>query len=155
MIRILSLWRSQENQITKRPFFTGNYYSDLAFTDEVSDMEDEKKASPDEEKEDDFIQGIKAAREKPWNSLPVIKASVLNSDLIFHPEDDIVAIGHISGELSVFNYINEENKLKKINGYQPLAFPNPTYQPKPLPNPTYQLHYHSNPTWVPPNHMYQ
>ena len=44
--------------------------SNLSFTDDVSDMEDEKKASPDEEKEDDFIQGIKAAREKPWNSLP-------------------------------------------------------------------------------------
>ena len=42
-----------------------------------------------------------------------------------------------------------------INGYQPMAFPNPTYQPTALPNPTYQLHYHGQPTWVLPDHMYQ
>ena len=34
----------------------------------------------------------------------------------FHPEADIIAIGNISRELSVFNYSKEENKLeKKLN----------------------------------------
>ena len=71
-------------------------------------MEDEKKAGPDE-KEEDFINALKAAREKKTcNSHPDIKTSGLNTDLSFHP-----AIGNISGELSVFNYSNEENKLEK------------------------------------------
>ena len=35
------------------------------------------------------------------------------TDLSFHPEADLIAIGNISGELSVFNYTNEANKIQK------------------------------------------
>jgi hypothetical protein len=49
----------------------------------------------------------------------------------------------------------EEDRGVLFNGYQPMAFPNPTYLPTALPNPTYQLHYLGQPTWVLPDHMYQ
>ena len=102
---------NQEN-----PFFTGND-SKVSDTDDVSDMEDDKKAKPEEEEEDDLIKALKAARKKKVrNSPPEIKTSGLITDLSFHPEADIIAIGNISRELSVFNYSKEENKLeKKLN----------------------------------------
>lgn len=100
---------NQEN-----PFFTGNDDSEVSDTDDDSDMEDEKKAKPEEEEEDDLIKALKAAREKKVrNSPPDIKTSGLITDLSFHPEADIIAIGNISGELSVFSYNNELNKLEK------------------------------------------
>jgi WD40 repeat protein len=96
------------------PFFTGNDDSVVSDTDDDSEMEDKKKAKPDEEEEDDLIKSLKAAREKKVrNSPPDIKTSGLITDLSFHPEADIFAIGNISGELSVFNYSNEENKQEK------------------------------------------
>ena len=89
--------------------------------EEIADVGEEsgkpnnkKKAKPDEEEKDDLIKALKAAREKKVrNSPPDIKTSGLITDLSFHPEADIFAIGNISGELSVFNYSNEENKLEK------------------------------------------
>ena len=99
---------NQEN-----PFFTGND-SEVSDTDDVSDMEDDKKAKPEEEEEDDLIKALKAAREKKVRNSPAeIKTSGLITDLSFHPEADIIAIGNISRELSVFNYSKEENKLEK------------------------------------------
>ena len=96
------------------PFFTGNDDSVVSDTDDDSEMEDKKKAKPDEEEEDDLIKAFKAAREKKVRNSPLdIKTSGLITDLSFHPEADIIAIGNIFGELSVFNYINEENKLEK------------------------------------------
>ena len=100
---------NQEN-----PFFTGNGDSEVSDTDDDSDMEDEKKAKPDEEEDDDLIKALKAAREKKTrNSPPDIKTSELITDPSFHLEADIIAIGNISGDLSVFNYSNEENKIEK------------------------------------------
>ena len=100
---------NQEN-----PFFTGNDDSVVSDTDDDSEMEDKKKAKPDEEEEDDLIKSLKAAREKNVRNSPLdIKTSGLITDLSFHPEADIFAIGNISGELSAFNYSNEENKQEK------------------------------------------
>ena len=105
---------SGEPNNQENPFFTGNDESEVSDTDDDSDMEDEKKAKPDEEEDDDFIKALKAAREKKTrNSPPDIKTSKLITDLSFHPQADIIAIGNISGELTVFNYSNEENKIEK------------------------------------------
>ena len=35
------------------------------------------------------------------------------TDISFHPESDILVTGSISGELSLFEYANEANTLKK------------------------------------------
>ena len=72
------------------PFFTGNDNSKVLDTDDDLDMEDENKAKPDKEEEDDLIKAPKAGREKKArNSPPDIKTSWLITDLSF------------SGELSV------------------------------------------------------
>ena len=90
---------NQEN-----PFFAGNYDSEVSDTDDYSDMNDDKKAKPEEEEEDDLIKALKVAREKKVRNFPPdIKTSGLITDLSFHPEADIIAIGIISCELSVFN----------------------------------------------------
>ena len=94
-------------------FEMGCFQSDT--DDDNDDMEDDKKATPEEEEEDDLIKALKAAREKKVRkSPPDIKSSGLSTDLSFHPEADIIiAIGNICGELSVWNYSIEENKIEK------------------------------------------
>ena len=63
------------------PFFTGNDNSKVLDTDDDLDMEDENKAKPDEEEEDDLIKALKAAKEiKVRNSPPDIKTSGLITD---------------------------------------------------------------------------
>jgi len=97
----------------ENPFFNGND-SDVSDTDdEESDAEDESKPDAVDE-EDDLIKALKAAREKKErNSPPDIKTSELITDISFHPEADIIAVGNISGELSVFKYSNESNTIQK------------------------------------------
>jgi len=95
------------------PFFAGSGEdSDVSDTDDSETEETDSKVDVDEE--DDLIKALKSAREKKVrNSPPDIKTSELITDLSFHPESDLVAIGNISGDLSVFSYSNEENKLQK------------------------------------------
>jgi len=94
------------------PLFEGED-SEVSDTDDDSDMENDKEAKPEEE-EDDLIKALKAAREKKVrNSPPDIKTSEPITDLSFHPEADLIAIGNISGELSIFNYTNEANTIQK------------------------------------------
>jgi len=100
----------------ENPFFTGND-SDVSDTGDESDMEDEKLSNdskPEIDEEDDLIKALKAAREKKTrNSPPDIKTSDLVTDISFHPEADVIALGNIAGELSVFKYSNELNTIQK------------------------------------------
>lgn len=89
------------------------FYED---SDEDSDMSEaeEDKTAPACDDEDELIQSLKAARQKKERTCPPdLKCSELITDLSFHPEEDVIVIGNISGDLSVFSYSNEENKLKK------------------------------------------
>ena len=64
--------------------------------------------------EDDLIKALTAAREKKVRNWPPdIKISEPITVLTFHPEVDLIAIGNISGELSVFNYTNGANTIQK------------------------------------------
>ena len=47
---------------------------------------------------------------KERNCPPDIKTSDLITDISFHPESDCIAVGGITGDLSIFKYSNEENK---------------------------------------------
>merc|ERR1711936_1531167 len=81
-------------------------------SDDDESKEDETEPACDDE--DDLIKSLKAARQKKErNCPPDLKCSELLTDLSFHPEEDVLVIGNISGDLSVFSYSNEENKLKK------------------------------------------
>merc|ERR1712126_370529 len=86
--------------------------SDVSDTDDDIDAAGGSKEPVDEE--DELIKALKAAREKKVrNCPPDIKTQDNVSDLSFHPEEELVALGTIGGDLSVFRYSNEENVLKK------------------------------------------
>ena len=94
------------------PLFVGEEddSSDESFTDSEDETQEENKADD----EDELIKALKSAREKKVrNSPPDIKTQEMITDLSFHPEADMVVIGNISGEISVFNYSNDINELKK------------------------------------------
>jgi WD40 repeat protein len=96
------------------PFFVGSDSgSDLS---DSSDEEDEAAGSSKEpvDEEDELIKALKAAREKKVrNCPPDIKTTHMITDLSFHPEADLVVVGTIDGDLSIFSYSNEINELKK------------------------------------------
>ena len=72
---------------------------------------DEEEGTENVEEEDDLIKSLKAARQKKeCNCPPDIKTSDLITDISFHPESDCIAVGGITGDLSIFKYSNEGNK---------------------------------------------
>jgi len=88
---------------------------------DVSDTEDEDEddgaaggAKEPVDEEDELIKALKAAREKKVrNCPPDIKTADMVTDISFHPEQELVALAGMAGELAVFRYSNEENELKK------------------------------------------
>jgi len=104
--------------IEENPFFAGSDDSDSDISDDSDDDDEEDDAvggskEPVDE-EDELIKALKAAREKKTrNCPPDIKTQENISDLSFHPEEEMIAIGTIGGDLSIFSYSNEENVLKK------------------------------------------
>jgi len=105
-------------EIEANPFFAGSDDSDSDVSDVSDDDEDDVDAAGGSkepvDEEDELIKALKAAREKKVrNCPPDIKTQDNISDLSFHPEEELVALGTIGGDLSVFRYSNEENLLKK------------------------------------------
>ena len=105
------------SQTKENPFFQGSDDSDGdsdSFDEDGSDSDEDKDANENVDEEDDLIKALKAARQKKErNCPPDIKTSDLITDLSFHPESDLIAVGNITGDLSIFKYSNEENKLEK------------------------------------------
>lgn len=106
------------------PFYDGaqsNNQDDESSTDFDSDnesddeLEDDKpNPKPEDDEEDELIKAIKAAREKKERNVPPdIKLSQLVTDISFHPEEDIIAVANIDGDISFFKYDNEKNDLQK------------------------------------------
>ena len=107
-----------KSQTEENPFFNGSDSDGSDISDDSDDEEDEetkakiKAAEGDED--DDLIKALKAARQKKErNCPPDIKTSELVTDISFHPESDLIALGNLSGDLSLFKFSNEENKLQK------------------------------------------
>lgn len=87
--------------------------SDADSDEETAEKEDEKVEDAGTD-EDAFINMLKAAREKKVREAPPdIKLKQTVTDLSFHPEEDILAVSNIQGEISLFRYSNEENKIEK------------------------------------------
>ena len=103
------------SQTQENPFFDGSDDSDMnSDSMDDSDEDDEKPKEPEVDEEDDLIKALKAARQKKERVCPPdIKTSDLITDISFHPDAEIIAVGNISGDLSVFKYSNEENSLQK------------------------------------------
>ena len=87
------------------PFFDGSD-SGSGVSDTDDDDEEEADAGGSKEpvdEEDELIKALKAAREKKVrNCPPDIKTTEMVTDVSFHPEADLVALGSMTGELSVF-----------------------------------------------------
>ena len=87
--------------------------------EDIPEADTDEEGTENVEEEDDLIKSLKAARQKKeCNCPPDIKTSDLITDISFHPESDFIAVGGITGDLSIFKYPNEENKLEKT-GQQP------------------------------------
>ncbi|XP_055906758.1 WD repeat-containing protein 55 homolog [Eupeodes corollae] len=69
----------------------------------------------EDEEEDETVRAIIAAIKKPRTSPPEIKLDDFISDICFSPEDDIIAIATITGDVHLYRYANEQNThLKTI-----------------------------------------
>ncbi|XP_037812620.1 WD repeat-containing protein 55 homolog [Lucilia sericata] len=63
------------------------------------------------EEDDETVKAIIAAIKKPKTSPPEIKIEDFVTDICFHPERDIIALATITGDVSLYEYSNEGNKL--------------------------------------------
>lgn len=107
-----------KSQTEENPFFNGSDSDGSDISDDSEDEEDEetkaKTKAAEGDEDDDLIKALKAARQKKErNCPPDIKTSELVTDISFHPESDLIALGNLSGDLSLFKFSNEENKLQK------------------------------------------
>lgn len=85
-------------------------------SDSDDDTEEKKESFPVEEKnkEDELIETMRAARDKIVRVHPPdIKMKEDVTGLSFHPEQDIIAVSNIGGEIAFFSYTNEENKIER------------------------------------------
>jgi len=91
--------------------------SDDDDSDDDSDDDEKDEAKPKKDSiddEDDLIATLKNARAKKIReSPPDIKLKESATDLSFHPEENLISVVNIQGEVSVFKFANEENTLVK------------------------------------------
>lgn len=67
-----------------------------------------------DEEEDEVLRAIIAEIKKPRSKPPDIKIKDFVTDLSFHTTNDILAIGTVTGDIFVYSYSNEENKLLNL-----------------------------------------
>lgn len=86
--------------VNKNPTTTNNTSNNL------------KHSAPiDVDEEDDVVRAIVEAASAPRSHPPEIITDDFVVDLSFHPDEDILAVGTISGDVLVYKYTNEENTL--------------------------------------------
>ena len=65
----------------------------------------------EEQEEDETVKAIIAEIKKPRSKPPDIKTDDFVTDLCFHPESDLLAVGTTGGDVFIYKYSNEENTL--------------------------------------------
>jgi WD repeat-containing protein 55 len=63
------------------------------------------------DEDDEVVKKILTELKKPRQKPPNIQTEDFPTDLSFHPDQDILAVGTVMGDLLVYKYSNEENKL--------------------------------------------
>ena len=61
--------------------------------------------------DDEVVRKILTELKKPRSKPPNIKTDEFPTDLSFHPEKDILAVGTVMGDILIYKYSNEENTL--------------------------------------------
>lgn len=96
--------------------------SDVSMTDSDSDddvVADENETLNDsdsednaeEEEEDEVIQAIRRENERKRDHPPDITCEELISDICFHPNEDVIAVSLLTGDVLLYKYTNESNEL--------------------------------------------
>ncbi|EDW81631.1 uncharacterized protein Dwil_GK12179 [Drosophila willistoni] len=67
----------------------------------------------EDDETDETVRAIIAAIKKPRSAPPEIKLEDFITDICFHPERHIIALATIIGDVHLYEYSNEENKLLK------------------------------------------
>ncbi|XP_022903052.2 WD repeat-containing protein 55 homolog [Onthophagus taurus] len=75
------------------------------------DDNDEQIETVEEEEEDEVIKAIKAANTKQRDHPPIIQCEDYIVDISFHPQEDLIGVGSITGDVFIYKYTNEENSL--------------------------------------------
>lgn len=76
-----------------------------------SDMRSPQHPDVNEDEDDDVVQAIIAATKTKRAHPPDIVTEDFIVDLSFHPTEDILAVGTITGDVIVYKYSNDENQL--------------------------------------------
>lgn len=80
----------------------------------MAETRDTKKPIDDyneEEEDDEVIKKIITEIKKPRSKPPSITTNDYVVDLSFHPEQNILAVGNVTGDILIYRYTNEENTL--------------------------------------------
>ncbi|KAK5646786.1 hypothetical protein RI129_005250 [Pyrocoelia pectoralis] len=79
----------------------------------ITDTEDEESVNSDEvdEDEDEILKKIREENGKERNHPPPIVCNDFITDISFHPDQDILAVGNIEGDVILYKYSNEGNIL--------------------------------------------
>lgn len=95
----------------------GDSDSSSSFNSQAEDSDDSDEASPSsdvegiDDEEDDVVKAIIANTKTVRSHPPDIVTEEFVVDLSFHPEEDILAVGTLGGDILVYKYTNEENTL--------------------------------------------
>lgn len=84
--------------------------TDMAVAGSSSDRREELLEDDDEE-DDEVVKAIIAATKKARVHPPDIITEDFVVDLSFHPEEDLLAVGTITGDVLIYKYSNDENIL--------------------------------------------
>lgn len=76
-----------------------------------SDRRSPENRDVNEDEEDDVVQAIIAATKTIRAHPPDIATEDFIVDLSFHPNEDILAVGTITGDVIIYKYSNEANQL--------------------------------------------
>lgn len=79
--------------------------------DDNARNDDENDENDEDEDEDDVIKKILANSKAPRTHPPDINIDDFVVDISFHPEQDIIALGTMSGDTFIYKYSVEENTL--------------------------------------------
>lgn len=119
---------SSKNTVVQNPFqhddssdVSSDSESDFDSGSDCDDETEETKISEnaelEEDTEDPLIKALKAAKErnqnKERNAPPDLKFSNEVMDISFHPELNLLGVSLIDGQIDIFEFSNEQNKLKK------------------------------------------
>lgn len=78
---------------------------------EAESIENDEIVDDVEEEEDEIIKAIKKENQRQSDHPPVIQCEDFITDISFHPNEDMIAVALITGDVALYKYTNEGNTL--------------------------------------------